>query len=84
MSDAVRTSLVIYFSAYFHLLQNIFIFYALAGGKCAPEEKSEQSNNHTAINLETKIRMICKYEGVQRLSTIAPELGFAVSTVITV
>jgi hypothetical protein len=51
----------------------MFIFCAMAGGKHAPEGKSEM-----------KIRIICKYEGRQSLSAIAHELGFAISTVNTI
>jgi hypothetical protein len=39
MSPALRTLLVNYSIAYFRLLKDISIFYAVAGAKLAPEEK---------------------------------------------
>jgi hypothetical protein len=56
----------------------------MAGNKHVPERKSEPSRKHTAIDLGMKRRMIHKYEGGQILCAISPELGFAVSTVITI
>jgi hypothetical protein len=43
----------------------------MAGGKQAPEGKSEPFHKRTAIDLEIKIRMIHKYEGGQSLSALA-------------
>jgi hypothetical protein len=60
-------------------VKNIFAFYAMAGGKHAPERKSAPSQKHIAIDLDTKIRMIHKYEGEQSLSAIASEPDFVVS-----
>jgi hypothetical protein len=40
------------------MLKNIFIFCAMAGGKCAHERKNEPPSKHTAMDLEMKIRMI--------------------------
>jgi hypothetical protein len=37
----------------------------MAGGKSAPEGKSEPSSKCTAIDLVMKIRMIHRYEGGQ-------------------
>jgi hypothetical protein len=48
----------------------------MAGGKCAPEGKSESSHKCIVINSEKMIRMICKYECGQRLSAISCELCF--------
>lgn len=58
---AMWISLVVYFIAYFILSKNIFIFCAMTGGKHAPEGKSKPSPKLTAIELEMKLRMICKY-----------------------
>jgi hypothetical protein len=70
MSHAMLTSLVTYYSSYFSLLKNMFIFCAMAGGKHASEGKSEPSRKGTATDLELKIRMIRKYGGGQSSSTI--------------
>jgi hypothetical protein len=56
----------------------------MAGGKHAPDGKSEPSPKRTAIEFETKIRVIHKYECGQSVSAIARELGFAVSTLNTI
>jgi hypothetical protein len=71
-------------SAYFSLLKNIFIFCSMAGGKRAPEGKSHPCHTCTVIDLEMKIRILHKCEGVQSLSANACELNFAVSTVDTI
>jgi hypothetical protein len=55
----------------------------MACGKHAPEIKSEPSRKHTAIDLEIKIRMMCKYECGQGLSAVAHELGCTVLTMNT-
>jgi hypothetical protein len=57
---------MIYCSPYFRLLNNIFIFCAMAGGKRAPEGRGEPSCILTVIDLELKIKMIRKYEGGQK------------------
>jgi hypothetical protein len=41
----------------------------MAGAKHSPEEKSESPCKYTAIDLQIKIRMICKHKGGQCLST---------------
>jgi hypothetical protein len=56
----------------------------MAHSKHAPEVKSKPSCKCTAIDLEIKVRMICKYEGVQSLSEISCELALATSTVNTI
>jgi hypothetical protein len=56
----------------------------MASGKHAPEGKSRSSHECIAIDLEMKMRMIHKYEGGQRLSAIACELGFVVSSLNTI
>jgi hypothetical protein len=58
------------------LINNILIFCAMAGDKCARVGRSKPSYKHTAIDLEMKIRMIHKYEGGQCLSAITCEFGF--------
>jgi hypothetical protein len=52
----------------------------MAVSKCAPEGEAEPSHKCAATDLEIKIRMLCNYKGQQSLSSIACELGFAVST----
>jgi hypothetical protein len=64
------------------LLKNISTFYTLVCGKHAPEGKSKPSRERTAINLEMKIRIICKYEGRESFSASA--LCFVVSTLNTI
>jgi hypothetical protein len=49
----VWKSLVVCYSAYFHF-KYIFIFCTMADGKHAPDRKSEQYHNPTAIDLEVK------------------------------
>jgi hypothetical protein len=56
----------------------------MVGGKCAPEGKSKPSHKCTAIDLELKITMICKYGSGQSLSVIACELGFMVLAANTI
>jgi hypothetical protein len=43
----------------------------MAGGKEMPERKSEPSREFTAIDLEMKVRVVHKCEGVQNLSAFA-------------
>ncbi|XP_036598723.1 tigger transposable element-derived protein 1-like [Trichosurus vulpecula] len=62
---------------------NPYIF-TMAGGKRALEEKSEPSRKRKSIDLEMKMNIIRKYEGGQKLSSIARELSLAVSTVNTI
>jgi hypothetical protein len=56
----------------------------MAGGQLAPGGKGEPSHRRTAINSETKIRMIHKYGGGHSLSAIAHGVGFAVPSMNTV
>jgi hypothetical protein len=42
----------------------------MVSGKHKREGKSQPSQKHTAIDLEMKIRIICKYEGGQSLSAL--------------
>jgi hypothetical protein len=53
----------------------------MAHSKHAPEVKSKSSCKCTGTDLEMKVRMIYKYEGVQSLSEISCEHAFAISTV---
>ncbi|XP_068959389.1 tigger transposable element-derived protein 1-like isoform X2 [Petaurus breviceps papuanus] len=59
---------------------NPYIF-TMAGGKRTLEGKSEPSRKRKSIDLEMKMNIIRKYEGGQKLSSIARELSLAVSTV---
>jgi hypothetical protein len=52
----------------------------MAGCKHTLKGKHESSRKCTAIDLEVKIGMICKYGGGQHISAI----GFAVSTLNTI
>jgi hypothetical protein len=61
----------------FSLVKNNFIFCSTAGGKRVPKGYSEPSCKYIAIDLEMKIRMVCKCEGGQSLSATARKLGFA-------
>jgi hypothetical protein len=54
----------------------------VTGGERVPRRKSEPSHKCTAIDLERKTGMLCKYEDGQSLSAIAPELGFVVLTIV--
>nr|XP_020859335.1 tigger transposable element-derived protein 1-like [Phascolarctos cinereus] len=58
--------------------------FTMAGGKRVLEGKSEPSRKRKSIDLEMKMNIIRKYEGGQKLSSIARELGLAVSTVNTI
>ncbi|XP_068959392.1 uncharacterized protein [Petaurus breviceps papuanus] len=63
-----------------HSCSNPYIF-TMAGGKRTLEGKSEPSRKRKSIDLEMKMNIIRKYEGGQKLSSIARELSLAVSTV---
>jgi hypothetical protein len=57
----------------------------MAVGKHIPEGVNhlEPPCRHTAIDIEMKLRMICKYECGQSLSAVALEYIYAVSTMNT-
>jgi hypothetical protein len=56
----------------------------MAGGRGAPEGKSEPYFKCTAIFVEKKVRMICEYECGKGLFAITHKLGYMVSAVNTI
>jgi hypothetical protein len=53
----------------------------MSGKQPSDSRSAEPAHKHKKIDLEQKIKMLKKYEGDQRLSSIACELDLATSTV---